>query len=120
MSASNVRTKRLPKRSSACKSARTDRDSKSELNKDNFQNAFAEHEKYKMNLARIKRKKIPVIAGRSNALPPLDAIDERDKSERMQGEGYSTMNDKVKEAPMIAAQTTKAHSKSIMASKQTT
>lgn len=53
------------------------RGSKSELNKDNFSHAYAEHEKYKLNLARIKRKKVPVVAGRSNALPPLDVIEER-------------------------------------------
>lgn len=43
-----------------------------------------------MNLAKIKRKKIPVQAGRSNVLPPLDMINEREKSAPVQGEGYGT------------------------------
>lgn len=51
-----------------------------------------------MNLAKIKRKKIPVQAGRSNALPPLDAIAEREKSAPVQGtEGYATLQEKVKD-----------------------
>lgn len=89
--------------------------SKSDLNKDQFQTSFAEHSKYKMNLARIRRKKIPVVAGRSNALPPLDVIEEREKSAPVQGEGYSTMNERVKDANTIAASTAKANAnKSLM------
>ena len=91
------------------------------MNKDNFSHAFAEHEKYKMNLARIKRKKVPVVAGRSNALPPLDAIDERDKLSPMPGEGYSTVNEKTKENNLEPILNTKANaSKSIISQKATT
>jgi hypothetical protein len=47
-----------------------------------------------MNLAKIKRKKIPVIAGRSNALPPLDSIAEREKSAPVQGsDGYASLGE---------------------------
>jgi hypothetical protein len=46
-----------------------------------------------MNLARIKRKKIPVQAGRSNALPPLVDVTEREKSAPVQGEGYATLQE---------------------------
>lgn len=44
-----------------------------------------------MNLARIKRKKIPVVGGRSNALPPLVDVNDREKSAPVQGEGYNTL-----------------------------
>ena len=82
----------MQRKFSACKCEQADLGSKSNLNKDNFQTAFAEHEKYKLNLAKIKRKKIPVQAGRSNALPPLDSIVEREKSAPVQGtEGYGTL-----------------------------
>lgn len=68
-----------------------------------------------MNLARIRRKKIPVVAGRSNALPPLDVIEERENSAPIQGEGYSTMNERVKDANVIVASTAKANAnKSLM------
>jgi hypothetical protein len=67
--------------------------SKSNLNKDNFQTAFAEHEKYKMNLARIKRKKIPVQAGRSNALPPLVDVTDREKSAPVQEKGDAKLQE---------------------------
>jgi hypothetical protein len=46
-----------------------------------------------MNLARIKRKKIPVQAGRSNALPPLVDVTDREKSAPVQGEGYATLQE---------------------------
>lgn len=121
MNESNAKTRRLPRRSLHCKSKfKPDPDSKSNLNKDNFQTAFAEHEKYKMNLAKIKRKKIPVQAGRSNALPPLDEVVEREKSAPIQGtEGYSTIQDKVKEV-VSSTDTPSVTNKTMLANKKAT
>lgn len=46
---------------------------KSDLNKEGFRKDFSRHEAIKNNLARMKKKQIPVYAGRPGALPPLDA-----------------------------------------------
>jgi hypothetical protein len=46
-----------------------------------------------MNLAKIKRKKIPVQAGRGNTLPPLDIIAEREKSAPVQALDYVSAKD---------------------------
>ena len=44
---------------------------KSDLNKETFRKDFSKHESIKNNLARIKKKRIPVYAGRAGALPPI-------------------------------------------------
>lgn len=73
-----------------------------------------------MNLAKIKRKKIPVQAGRSNVLPPLDAIAEREKSAPIQGtDGYSTLQDKVKEV-VSSTDTPSVNAKTMLANKKAT
>ena len=45
---------------------------KSNLNKDAMKKDFDRHEHMKANMARIRRKKVPVYGGRGGALPPLD------------------------------------------------
>jgi hypothetical protein len=45
---------------------------KSDLNKNQFARDFNRHENIKNNLARIRKKDIPVYGGRAGALPPLD------------------------------------------------
>jgi len=45
---------------------------KSNLNKDSMKKDFVRHESMKANMARIRRKKVPVYGGRGGALPPLD------------------------------------------------
>ena len=42
------------------------------MNKDAFRKDFSRHEHIKSNLARIKKKRLPVYAGRAGALPPLE------------------------------------------------
>ena len=45
---------------------------KSDLNKNQFVKEFTKHEAIKNNLARIKKKEIPVYGGRPGALPPIE------------------------------------------------
>ena len=45
---------------------------KSDLNKDHFEKDFQQHEAIKNNLARMRKKKLPQIAGKHGALPPMD------------------------------------------------
>ena len=45
---------------------------KSDLNKNQFQKEFSRHEAIKNNLAKIKRKDIPIYGGRPGALPPIE------------------------------------------------
>ena len=47
---------------------------KSDLNKDAFRKDFSKHEAIKNNLARIRKKKMPVYAGRPGVLPPIEDI----------------------------------------------
>lgn len=52
---------------------------KSDLNKGAFQRDFNRHEAIKNNLARMKKKRMPVYAGRPGALPPMDMSPEQQK-----------------------------------------
>ena len=45
---------------------------KSDLNKNQFVKEFSRHEAIKNNLARIKKKEIPIYGGRPGALPPIE------------------------------------------------
>ena len=45
---------------------------KSDLNKNTFQKDFNRHEAIKQNLARMKKKRLPVYAGRAGTLPPMN------------------------------------------------
>ena len=45
---------------------------KSNLNKQAFERDFIQHESMKANMARIRKKKVPVYGGRAGALPPID------------------------------------------------
>lgn len=44
---------------------------KSDLNKEGFRKDFNRHENIKNNMARIKKKRIPIYGGRPGTLPPL-------------------------------------------------
>lgn len=45
---------------------------KSDLGKDGFRKDFNRHEAIKNNLARMKKKKMPLYGGRPGALPPIE------------------------------------------------
>ena len=42
------------------------------MKKEAFERDFNQHEAMKANMARIRKKKVPVYGGRGGALPPLD------------------------------------------------
>ena len=45
---------------------------KSDLTKESFDRDFKNHVVYKQNLQRIKKRRIPVIEGRTGHLPPIE------------------------------------------------
>lgn len=47
---------------------------KSDLNKDKFMTEFKEHQSYKANIIKIKKRTVPVHEGRAGHLPPLNNI----------------------------------------------
>lgn len=48
---------------------------KSDLNKERFMTEFKEHQSYKANIIKIKKRTVPVTEGRGGHLPPLTNID---------------------------------------------
>ena len=47
------------------------------MNQDAFRRDFENHRRHQANIARIKRKKIPIHEGRAGTLPPMRAETER-------------------------------------------
>ena len=58
---------------------------KSNLKKSQFEKDFEAHESMKANIARIRKKRVPVYAGRGGGLPPMEHPPQRQGSAPLAG-----------------------------------
>ena len=66
---------------------------KSNLNKEVFKRDFVQHEAMKANMARIRKKKVPVYGGRAGGLPPLDGQQRQGSAPTRNSNDANTLDD---------------------------